>query len=431
MKISAVKGFRDVLPEESARWSWIERTARTLFARYHYDEIRLPVAEKAALFGRSIGEFSDIVEKEMYTFEDRDGTRLALRPEGTASVVRAYVEHSIYVKNPEAKFYYIGPMFRRERPQKGRYRQFHQIGVEAFGREDPVLDAEVILLVADLLDELAVERAWFELNSLGCSACRPRFREAVRKFGERLGERLCENCRRRLGGNPLRILDCKEEACRAATENAPSLPEFWCEACREHFSRVRELVSAEGIAFRENPRLVRGLDYYCRTAFEVLAAGLGAQNAIGGGGRYDGLVEALGGPDVPAVGVALGIERLAMVAGPHPEPGGVEVFVAPVGRPAEKAAQGLAHRLRRAGVRVEMESGDRSLRSQMRRAHREGARFTLIVGEEELADGAATVRDMVAKRDFRRSVPLGGDAETVLTALRRLGGGESAKTGGS
>ena len=420
MKISAVKGFRDVLPEESARWAWIERCARGVFARYNYGEVRLPVAERTAIFSRSIGATSDIVEKEMYVFDDRDGTSLALRPEATASVVRAYVEHSLHVKEPVSKLFYVGPMFRRERPQKGRFRQFHQIGAEVLGRDDPMIDAEVIVLIDDLMRELGVGAAHTELNSLGCGQCRPPYRQALRAFGQEHREELCENCRRRLGENPLRLLDCKQPRCAAATAAAPTMVDFLCAGCRAHFDRVCAAVAAEGTRVRQNPRLVRGLDYYCRTAFEVVAEGLGAQNAVGGGGRYDGLVQALGGPDIAGVGMALGVERLAMVAGGAPSGPGVEVFLAPMGAAADDEALHLAHRLRRAGVRVEMDSGTKSLKSQMRRADKHGARFAVILGAEELEARAATVRDMVAQRDLRCAVKLDTDAESFLTTLRQL-----------
>lgn len=420
MKISAVKGFHDVLPDESARWGWIEGCARTLFKRYNYGELRLPVAEKTVLFSRSIGETSDIVEKEMYTFEDRDGTSLALRPEGTASIVRAYVEHSLHVKEPVSKLYYLGPMFRRERPQKGRFRQFYQIGAEALGREDPGIDAEVITLVDDLLQAVGVTTARIEINTLGCADCRPPYRQALAAFAHRQQDRLCANCQRRLEQNPLRILDCKNPECEEVTAGAPAMTEFLCAPCGEHFAQVRAALDREGIAAAVNPRLVRGLDYYCRTAFEIVASGLGAQNAVGGGGRYDGLVKALGGPDVPGVGVALGLERLAMVAAEAPSAAVVEMFIAPLGAEAEGEAGRLAHRLRRYGVRVEVESGEKSLKSHLRRADRLGARFVFILGDQELSRGAASVRDMVAKLDFPCAVPLASEAEAVVERVRQL-----------
>jgi histidyl-tRNA synthetase len=428
MKISAVKGFRDVLPEESARWNWIETSARQLFAHYNYSELRFPIAERVALFSRSIGETTDIVEKEMYTFEDRDGTVLALRPEGTASVVRAYVEHSLQVKESVSKLFYAGPMFRRERPQKGRYRQFHQIGCEVLGRDDTAIDAEVIVLTDDLLRRLGVATARFQLNSLGDQACRPRYRAALTAWGRAHFEQLCDNCRRRLEQNPLRLLDCKDERCREVTISAPSMEEYLCAPCREHFDGVRSILEGEGVDFRVDARLVRGLDYYNRTAFEIQAEGLGAQNAVGGGGRYDGLVKAAGGPDVGGVGMALGVERLAMVAGETPAQPAVEIFIAPLGREADPAAARLAHQLRLRGANVEAESGSRSLKSHMRRADKLGVRYVVIVGEQELGRGAASVRDMVAKLDFQCAVPLDARPEDFLTTLRHLAAEPSSQT---
>ena len=420
MKISAVKGFRDVLPEESARWDWIESTARELFARYGFGELRVPIAERVALFQRSIGETTDIVEKEMYTFEDRDGTVLALRPEGTASVARAYVEHSMQVKEAVSKLFYIGPMFRRERPQKGRFRQFHQIGFEVLGRDDSAIDAEVVVLVDDLLRRLGVASARFHLNSLGDSACRPAHRQALVEFGRAHLNELCENCRRRLEHNPLRLLDCKDEKCRQATAAAPTIEAHLCAACRDHFDGVRAVLEGEGVDFVVEPRLVRGLDYYCRTAFEILAEGLGSQNAVGGGGRYDGLVKSLGGGDVPGVGVALGLERLAMIAAEAPRRAGIEIFLAPLETGADPLAARIGHGLRNLGCAVEIESGGRSLKSHMRRADKLGVRYVVILGDQELGRGAASIRDMVAKLDFPCAIPLDSRPEEFLAQLRRL-----------
>ncbi len=422
MKISSVKGFHDVLPDECARWNWIESRARELFARYNFAEIRIPIVERTELFGRSIGETTDIVEKEMYTFADRDGSSLTLRPEGTASVVRAYVEHALQLREAVAKLFYLGPMFRRERPQKGRLRQFSQIGVEVIGRDDAAIDAEVLLLLGDLLAALQIRGAQIELNSLGDAACRPGYRAALLAYGEAHRADLCDNCSRRLTRNPLRLLDCKDRACRETTADAPVMLDHLCDPCRAHFDTVRAILAREGVEPRLNPRMVRGLDYYVRTAFEVVAAGLGAQNAVGGGGRYDGLVKDLGGPDAPGIGFALGIERLvlamvdATAAGPLPP----EVFVAPLGAAAEAEAMHLAHQWRQDGIRVDMASGRKSLKSQMRLADKAGARYVLILGEDELAARALTVRDMVAKRDFPRTIDLSAPATVLRDALAQI-----------
>jgi len=423
MKIPSVKGFHDVLPGESARWSWIEQRARELCARYGFAEIRIPIVERTELFSRSIGDTTDIVEKEMYTFEDRDGSSLTLRPEGTASIVRAYVEHAMQQKEPVSKLCYFGPMFRRERPQKGRLRQFSQIGVEVIGRDDAAVDAEVLLLLHDLLTVLHIRRPQIELNSLGDATCRPAYRDALLAFGRAHLSALCENCSRRLERNPLRLLDCKSPECHAATAAAPVMLDHLCGPCRAHFDAVCAVLRREGVAYRLNPRMVRGLDYYVRTAFEVVAEGLGAQNAVGGGGRYDGLVKALGGPDIPGVGFALGVERLILSMAAHASgtPPAAEVFIAPLGAAAESEAMHLAHRWRRDGVRVELTSGGKSLKSQMRLADKMGVAYVLILGEDELAAGALTVRDMSAKRDSVRAVALSSSGSELREALAQLG----------
>lgn len=417
MKVPSVKGFHDVLPGESGRWSALEMAARRVFDQYNYHEIRIPIVERAELFRRSVGETSDIVEKEMYAFEDRDGTPLTLRPEGTASVVRAYVEHAMHATEPVAKLYYFGPMFRRERPQKGRLRQFSQIGAELIGRDDPAADAEVLLLLYDLLRDFGVAGAGVHINSLGDRECRPAYRDALVAWGRAHAAELCPDCLRRLEQNPLRLLDCKQPGCLAIRDSAPRMLDHLCAACRTHFDRVLALLDAHGVQPQLQPYMVRGLDYYCRTAFEVVAQGLGAQNALGGGGRYDGLVKDLGGPDIAGVGFALGIERLAIVLGEQVAAAVPEFVIAPIGAAAEIAASRLAHRLRRAGARVEVEPGERSLKSQMRHAGKLGARYVVLLGEDELASGRMTVRDMAERRDLRQVVALDGSAEELRAAL--------------
>ena len=416
MKIQAVKGFRDVLPGESETWNRLEEEARAVFASYGYSEIRLPILERTDLFARAAGETSDIVEKQMYTFEDVDGTSVALRPEGTASVVRAYVENGLYGREPVSKLSYFGPMFRRERPQKGRFRQFHQIGAEVLGRDDALIDAELLVMLADYFERVGLERLRMELNSLGCGECRPGYREALRRYGEERRETLCADCNRRLERNPLRLLDCKVDAERTA--DAPKMTDHLCPACAQHFRDVSGLLRAEGVAYVENPRMVRGLDYYCRTAFEIVADNLGAQNAVGGGGRYDGLVADLGGPSVPGVGFALGVERLVMslrAADAAPVP---DVVLAPLGATAERRAFHIARRLRRDGLRTEIEPGRKSLKSHMKRADRLGAGFVLIVGEDEIARSIGILRNMRTKE--QRELPL--EAGSILAAITPSGG---------
>jgi histidyl-tRNA synthetase len=412
MKINAVKGFRDVLPGETEVWLRLEDEARKLFSSYGYSEIRIPIVERTELFARAAGETSDIVEKQMYTFDDVDGTSLTLRPEGTASVVRAYIENGIYGREPISKLYYGGPMFRRERPQKGRFRQFHQIGAEVLGREDPLVDAELLVMLADYFSVLGLASARIELNSLGCSNCRPAYREELRRWAEARKADLCADCNRRLEKNPLRILDCKEDA--AKTVDAPVMIDHLCEACAQHFRSVRERLEGESVAFHLNPRMVRGLDYYCRTAFEIVAEGLGSQNAVGGGGRYDGLVSSLGGPSVPGVGFALGVERLALAMRAETAPAKFDLFLAPLGEPAEQRAFHLARQLRREGLRLEIDPGRKSLKSHMRRADKLGAAFVLIVGDDELSRGSGMLRDMQGQHQSEIAL----DAATIRRAVR-------------
>jgi histidyl-tRNA synthetase len=402
MKITAIKGFADILPGEVETWQFIEQEARAVFAAYNFSEIRIPILEKTELFSRSIGETTDIVEKEMYTFADQDakGSSLTLRPEGTAGVVRAYVEAEMHKIEPVRKLFYMGPMFRRERPQKGRMRQFHQIGAEALGRGDPFIDAEVLLMLDDFFSRLGLEGASLQLNSLGCADCRPQYRERLLEFLYEREEELCGNCRRRMERNPLRVLDCKETRCIELTRSAPSILDSLCESCRNHFERVQDLLRQADVKFLLNPRMVRGLDYYCRTTFEWTSDQLGSQNAVAAGGRYDGLVEELGGPAIPGVGFALGIERLALllrIKG-NPEAAGPSVFIVWIGAKARDWAFPLVHRLRRQGVSAEIEGETRSLKSQMRRADKVKAVAVLIIGEDELQKGTAVLRDMKSKR---------------------------------
>ncbi len=401
MKINSIKGFSDVFPEEVEMWQRAEAEARQVFGAYNFAEIRIPILEKTELFSRSIGATTDIVEKEMYTFADRDDDEalLTLRPEGTAGVVRAYVESEMYKIEPVRKLYYMGPMFRRERPQKGRLRQFHQIGAEALGRGDPFIDAEILLLLHDFFIALGLAEPSLQINSLGCSECRPAYRTLLLQFLRQKEADLCANCRRRIERNPLRALDCKEPGCIAATAGAPSILDSLCAACREHFDVVQRLLGDTGVAYSLNPRMVRGLDYYCRTTFEWTSNQLGSQSAVAAGGRYDGLVEQLGGPAIPGIGFALGVERLILLlrAQQSPEAGGVSLFVVWLGARSRDWAFPLAHRLRQKGLSVELEGEPRSLKSQMRRADKLNARSVLIVGDDELEKGKVIVRDMASK----------------------------------
>jgi len=420
VKISSVKGFRDVLPDEAARRRRVVGESVRILESYGYCEIEVPILERAELFSRSVGQTSDIVEKEMYAFEDRDETMVALRPEGTASVVRAYVEAGLPRSMPIARLFYTGPMFRRERPQKGRFRQFAQIGAEMLGRDDAEADAETICLVADICAAVGVDGARIDINSLGDAACRPRYREALVAFGRDHLEQLCEECRTRLERNPLRLLDCKNERCREVTRDAPVMLDHLCEACRAHHERVLRLLDAAGVEVTPNPRMVRGLDYYCRTAFEIVATGLGAQDAVGGGGRYDGLVAALGGPDVPGVGFAFGLERLDLASGCRDAaPAPADFFIVPIGERPAAAALALARRLRGGRHAVELAPSARKLKAQLQRAEKAGIRYVVIIGEDELALGRATLRDMTERTEIQGCFSLDAPVADIVKSVER------------
>jgi len=425
MAITSIKGFRDVLPGESARRREIIDCARIVLEAYGFGEVELPLLEKVELFKRSVGDTSDIVEKEMYAFEDRDGATIALRPEGTASLVRAYLEAGLARATPVARLWYGGPMFRRERPQKGRYRQFSQIGAEFLGREDAAADAETLCLVADICKAVGVRGMRIQLNSLGDAECRPAYREKLTDYGRSVADRLCDDCKARLERNPLRLLDCKNEGCQAAMAAAPLMIDHLCEGCRDHHTEVMRLLGAAGVAVEAQPRMVRGLDYYVRTAFEITAEGQGAQNAIGGGGRYDGLVSSLGGPDLPGIGFAFGLERLQLASGGEDDAGPSPLaLIAPMGDAAGGAGLALARKLRQTGCRIDLESPLRRLKAQMKQADKVGARFVVILGEAELESGRATVRDLKAQKDHPSLFGLDDEAGAIVEALRRAQGAD-------
>ena len=398
MEIKAVRGFNDILPDEVGRWQFVEKVAREVFEGFGFSEIRIPILERTELFSRGIGEATDIVEKEMYTFSDRSGNSVTLRPEATASMARAYLEHQVYSYDPVAKLYCIGPMFRYERPQKGRYRQFYQIDVEVFGVGNPMVDAEVILMLVHFLRRVGLENLDLQINSLGCRACRPRYREELKRFLVDRSFKLCEDCRRRLDTNPLRILDCKVETCQEAIADAPRVMDFLCPDCQTHFDRVKGYLEMVGLTYTLNPRLVRGLDYYTRTAFEVVSNQLGSQNAVTGGGRYDNLFQEIGGLDIPGIGFAIGMERLMallpegkeFVRYPH-------LFIAALGEEGYNEAYKWINRLHLDGIRAELDYERKSLKSQMRRADKLKARYVLILGDEEIRRGRAVLRNMEDK----------------------------------
>jgi histidyl-tRNA synthetase len=395
--IQSVKGTRDLLPAETPLWQRVEDEARKVFAAYNFREIRTPVLEQTALFARSVGFDTDIVSKEMFTFDDRDSGSLTLRPEATASVVRAYIEHSLYNEPGIQKLYYFGPMFRRERPQKGRYRQFYQIGAEVLGSEHPSIDAEVLEMLVLLLERLELTEFRLLVNSVGCPKCRPEYLKVLRKALDEVKGRLCEDCQRRARSNPLRVLDCKVEADQAVIEELPKIIDHLCPECRQHFESVTLDLKQRGVAFEIVPRLVRGLDYYTRTTFEITSGLLGAQNALLGGGRYDGLSEMLGGPPTPGFGFAIGQDRLLLTveATAALKPGQpLAVYVAWMGETTREAATLLARELRRAGMGTEISYHPIKLKKAMGAASKLQVRYTIIIGEQEVESGNYQVKDM-------------------------------------
>ncbi len=407
MRFKAPRGTRDILPDESWKWQEVENVFRETARRFGYREIRLPVFEETELFTRGIGDSTDIVRKEMYTFQDRKGRSLTLRPEGTAGAVRAYIEHNLGRGARVTKLSYFCPMFRYERPQAGRYRQFWQWGLEAIGSLHPAVDAEIIHFSLSLFERLGIRGTAAKLNSAGCRNCTPTYNARLREYVEPHLSEFCEDCRIRFERNPRRMFDCKVESCRELLRGAPSILDALCDDCRAHFERVTEYLGRMSIDFVVDPSLARGLDYYTRTIFEVHHSGLGAQSALCGGGRYDDLVEQLGGDPTPACGVSAGVERLVLAYESDNELAdaapGIDIYVAAIGEAAGLEAAALVARLRE-GFSVEMDFQGRSLKAQMREAAKLGARFTVIVGDDELARGAAVVRDMESGE--QRDVPL-------------------------
>jgi histidyl-tRNA synthetase len=406
-------GTQDVLPGTVETWQFVERTARDLCRRYHFREIRTPMFETTELFRRGVGETTDIVEKEMYTFTDRGNRSMTLRPEGTAGVVRSYVENKMYGEPDIAKLYYIGPMFRYERAQAGRYRQFHQIGVEAIGSEDPALDAEVIALGYQFYKEVGLSGITVEINSVGTPAVRTAFRSKLLAFLEPMRNELCKDCQSRMDRNPLRVLDCKTD--QDKFEGAPSILDSLDEECRAHFARVRECLDAMDIPYLVNPRMVRGLDYYTYTAFEYKAQGIGSIDTIGGGGRYNGLVAEIGGDDRPGVGLGLGLERtLLLLESQNVIPvtdAGVDVYMIGLGERAERELPGLIQRLRENGLSVERDYQGRKPKALFKAADRSGARYSAILGDEELDRGEVGLKNMATGE--QRQMPLAQLVEAV------------------
>lgn len=394
--MQTIRGFRDILPEAITLWQKVEKEARHLFEAFGFKEIRIPILEKTELFARSIGEATDIVEKEMYTFADRKGDKLTLRPEATASIVRSYVQHKMYASDPVRKFFMIGPMFRRERPQKGRYRQFYQIDAEVFGIESAYIDSQLIYILTELFKRLGLTELSAHINSLGCPECRPSFQAALLKFLESRKNKLCENCLRRMGKNPLRILDCKVIECKEALVDAPATLDHLCPACTDHFENVKKTLETQKVDFIVDKSLVRGLDYYTRTAWEIQTTTLGAQSAIAGGGRYDGLVAELEGPPTPAIGFAIGFDRLVEIMEQidTPQETPLDLFIVSLGETAVEKAYLWSCELNQKGVSTELDFRGKSMKALMKRADKLKAKYVLIAGENELAQNAALLRNM-------------------------------------
>ncbi|MCK4240760.1 MAG: histidine--tRNA ligase [Candidatus Atribacteria bacterium] len=401
MFIKVPKGTQDILPEDTPKWYYIENIIREILTKYGYQEIRTPSFEYTELFVRGIGESTDIVTKEMFTFPDRKGRSLTLRPEGTAPVVRAYLENKIDRSSQVVKLFYIGPMFRCEKPQAGRFRQFNQFGIEVIGTKSPVVDVEVIIAVLEVYEKLSLKNLEVLLNSVGCRKCRAVYVQKLKEFIKDKKDFLCSECINRYKKNPLRVLDCKKDNCQRIIKTAPIITDYLCQECKQHFREVKSYLDDLKIKYYVEPRLVRGLDYYTKTAFEIVSGELGAQNAIGGGGRYDDLIEELGGKPTPAVGFAAGIERMIIVMNQQkigwPENKGLDIFVAKVSEINTDIAFKLLQKIRNAGLSADMDYSAKSLKSQMRLANKIGVRYTIIIGEKELSKNMVTLRNMKTK----------------------------------
>ncbi len=415
MKYKTLKGLQDILPPDIAIWQQIENNTRNIFKSYGYQEIRLPIMESTDIFIRSIGETSDIVEKEMYTFQDKGGRSVTLRPEGTASFVRAYVEHHLYNNPAPQKYYYMGPMFRYERPQKFRYRQFYQIGAEAMGIEDPKLDAEIISMLSSILSSIGLKGLNFEITSIGCKKCRPDYITALKKhLGTKL-ESFCSDCQRRYDANPLRILDCKVPDCIESRKGSPPVVDHLCTECEDHFNKLKDHLIRLKVPHTINTNLVRGLDYYTKTAFEVSSENLGSQSAVAAGGRYDGMVKEFGGPPTPGIGFAIGMERIIpLIKDSTDTPDGPDLLICPLGEKAAEKAMLICEQLRAGGLWIEMNYDNTSLKSQMRKANRIKARHVIVMGDDELESGEFSIKNMAN----REETSVGLDAAEIQKILK-------------
>ena len=392
------RGTGDILPDKVGQWLYVEGKIREICRCFGYKEIRTPIFEHTELFQRGIGDTTDVVEKEMYTFVDRGGRSITLRPENTAAAVRSYLQNKLYADNALTKLFYIGSMFRYDRPQAGRYREFHQFGIEALGESNPAVDAEVIILAVKFLESLGLNDLELSINSVGCPTCRKAYREKLQEFFKEKIDGLCDDCRSRYSRNPMRILDCKNEKCQELSVGAPEIADCLCDECKEHFEQVKAYLTAAGIKFKLDPRLVRGLDYYTKTAFEVKYPPLGAQSAVAGGGRYDGLIEEIGGNPTPAVGFATGLERVLLALEKQnllqQSSESLDVFVVALGEASQLTAFKLLNDMRSQGLSVQMDYAGRSMKAQMKQANKFNARYAVIIGEDELKEEAVVLRDM-------------------------------------
>ena len=415
MLTNAPRGTKDILPDTVGDWNYVEGEIRELCRRFGYSEIRTPIFEHTELFQRGIGEGTDVVDKEMYTFTDRGERSITLRPENTASAVRAYLQNKLYAQSNLVKLFYIGSMFRYDRPQAGRMREFHQFGVEALGEANPAVDAEVILLAMNLLEDLGLKDLELSINSVGCPKCRSKYRTMLQDFFRDKLEDLCEDCRSRFERSPLRILDCKKDSDKPYMADAPKITDCLCEECAEHFAKLKKLLTSAGISFTHDPRLVRGLDYYTKTAFEIKYPPLGAQSAVAGGGRYDGLIEEMGGNPTPAVGFATGLERLLLALESQnllPEKNrSVDAYVVALGETAQAEGFKLLNSLRQQGLSAAMDFAGRSMKAQMKQANKMGAKYSVILGEDEISEGVVMLRSM--EDSSQAKVPMNQVAEKI------------------
>lgn len=415
MLTNAPRGTKDILPDTVGDWNYVEGEIRELCRRFGYSEIRTPIFEHTELFQRGIGEGTDVVDKEMYTFTDRGERSITLRPENTASAVRAYLQNKLYAQSNLVKLFYIGSMFRYDRPQAGRMREFHQFGVEALGEANPAVDAEVILLAMNLLEGLGLKDLELSINSVGCPKCRSKYRTMLQDFFRDKLEDLCEDCRSRFERSPLRILDCKKDSDKPYMADAPKITDCLCEECADHFAKLKELLTSAGISFTHDSRLVRGLDYYTKTAFEIKYPPLGAQSAVAGGGRYDGLIEEMGGNPTPAVGFATGLERLLLALESQnllPEKNrSVDAYVVALGEAAQAEGFKLLNSLRQQGLSAAMDFAGRSMKAQMKQANKLGAKYSVILGEDEIAEGVVMLRSM--EDSSQAKVPMNQVAEKI------------------